>query len=458
MKTSTSLFRTALIWFGFAQPENSDHAHGHPHGEAGGHGHTHGVIDPTIATTERGIWAIKWSFIILAITASFQVVVVLLSGSVALLADTIHNVGDAVTAVPLWIAFLLARRKPSARFTYGLGRVEDLAGIAIVLIILFSAIIAGYSAIDRLLHPQPMQQLLWVMIAGVVGFIGNEVVAVLRIRVGRQINSAALIADGYHARTDGLTSLAVVLGAVGVWFGFPLADPIVGLLITIAIFGIVWQSAKAVLTRMLDGVEPEVIEEIRHAAEHVTGIRAVLDARARWLGHRLVAELDVAIDGHATVYVADALASSIEHELLAHLPALQSARIRIRPAGAEAMVDADENRIKQHSNHQHEHAAPEPVAVHGQLASGMIEIIDTPAGERMRFTASEVLPNMDAEIVIQREGEPEVLLLAQISNTAQFQSVSVPGEPHEFMAELRLRNGDRSEVLPFRMHEPHGHH
>lgn len=457
MKPSVSVFRSALVWLGFAQLESSDHAHGHPHGEAGGHGHTHGVIDPTIATTERGIWAIKWSFVLLAITALFQVVVVLLSGSVALLADTIHNVGDAVTAVPLWIAFLLVRRKPSARFTYGLGRVEDLAGITIVLIILFSAIVAGYSAIDRLLHPQPIQQLLWVMIAGVVGFIGNEVVAVLRIRVGRQINSAALIADGYHARTDGLTSLAVLLGAAGVWFGFPLADPIVGLLITIAIFGIVWQSAKAVLTRMLDGVEPELIDEIRHAAEHVPGIRAVLDARARWLGHRLVAELDVAIDGHATVYAADALASSIEHELLAHLPALQSARIRIRPVEAGATVNADENRIKQHGNHQHEHAAPEPVSVHGHLASGMIEIIDTPAGERMRFTASEVLPNLEAEIVIQREGEPEVLLLAPVSNTAQFQSVAVPGEPHEFTAELRLRNSDRSEVLPFRMREPHEH-
>ena len=141
-----------------------------------------------------------------------------------------------------------------------------------------------------------------------------------------------------------------------------------------------------------------------------------------------------------------------------HLPALQSARIRIRPAGAAAMVDAGENRIKQHSNHQHEHAAPEPVPVHGRLASGIIEIIDTPAGERIRFTTSEVLPNLDAEIVIHREGEPEVLLLAPVSNTAQFQSAAVPGEPHEFTAELRLRDGDRSEILPFRMHEPHGHH
>ena len=166
---------------------------------------------------------------ILSITAILQFVAVLATGSVALLADTIHNVGDAATAVPLWIAFLLARRKPSPRFTYGYGRAEDLAGVAIVLIILISAIVAAYEAIDRLIHPQPIIYLGWVALAGVIGFIGNEAVAVFRIRVGREINSAALIADGYHARTDGLTSLAVVAGAFGVWLGFPVADPIVGL-------------------------------------------------------------------------------------------------------------------------------------------------------------------------------------------------------------------------------------
>jgi cation diffusion facilitator family transporter len=289
------------------------------------------VIDPTIATTERGIWAIKWSFIILGITAALQLVIVLLSGSVALLADTIHNVGDATTAVPLWIAFLFARRKPSARFTYGLGRVEDLAGVVIVAIILFSALVAGYEAIDRLINPQPIALLGWVAAAGVVGFLGNEAVAVYRTRIGRQINSAALIADGYHARTDGLTSLAVVLGAVGVWLGFPLADPIVGLLITVAIFGIVWQSAKAVFTRMLDGIEPEVIAEVRHAAKHVPGIRRVLDVRARWLGHRLHAELDVALDGVLSVADAEAVAAALERELLAHIPALAAAHIRVRP-------------------------------------------------------------------------------------------------------------------------------
>jgi cation diffusion facilitator family transporter len=330
MKKLSSALKSARAWLGFSQPESGDH--GYHHGQGGDHGHTHGVVDPTLVTTERGIWAIKWSFVILAITALSQVAVVMISGSVALLADTIHNFGDAATAIPLWIAFRLAQRNASSHFTYGLGRVEDLAGVVIVLIILFSAIVAGYAAIDRLLHPQPIQHLLWVAVAGLAGFIGNEIVAVFRIRVGRQINSAALIADGYHARTDGLTSLAVVVGAVGVWLGFPLADPIIGLLITLAIFGIVWQSAKSVFTRMLDGVDPSVIEEIRHVAEHVPGVNAVLDVRARWLGHRLVTELDITVAGDATVSQADAVVSAFERELMGHLPALKSAHIRIRPS------------------------------------------------------------------------------------------------------------------------------
>src|SRR5215207_469132 len=311
----------ALDWLGFSSHGSHGRGLGHHDHDHGSHqGHTHGVIDPTIATTARGIWAIKWSFVILGITAVLQMVVVAASGSVALLADTIHNVGDATTAIPLWIAFLLARRKPTSTFTYGYGRVEDLAGISIVLIILLSALVAGYEAIDRIFHPQPITLLLWVAIAGVIGFVGNEAVAVFRIRVGREINSAALVADGYHARTDGLTSLAVVAGAIGVWLGFPLADPIVGLVITVAIFGIVWQSARSVLTRMLDGVEPGTVGEIRQAAEHVPGIEQVVDAKARWIGHRLHADLTIAVNDDLTLADANAISASLQRELFAHLP------------------------------------------------------------------------------------------------------------------------------------------
>ena len=306
--------------------------HDHPHDHLAGHGHTHGIVDPSITTNDRGLWAIKWSFVGLATTAVLQLVVVFLSGSVALLADTIHNFGDAATAIPLGIAFWFARKKPSRRFTFGYGRVEDLAGLAIVLTILASAIVAGYESVERLLHPQDISYLGAVIAASIIGFLGNEAVAIFRIRVGQEINSAALIADGYHARVDGWTSLAVLFGAVGVWLGYPLADPIIGLLITAAIFGIVIQSGKSIFFRMLDGAEPRIIDELRHAAEHVPQVREVTEVRARWLGHRLHAELNVAVDPELTIAQAHAIAAEVRHQLLHHLDYLSLVVIHVDPA------------------------------------------------------------------------------------------------------------------------------
>src|SRR5262249_7000732 len=154
-----------------------------------------------------------------------------------------------------------------------------------------------------------------VAIASVIGFLGNELVAIFRIRVGKEIGSAALIADGYHARTDGWTSLAVLLGALGVYLGYPLADPIIGLIITAAILGIVWQSIKTVVVRMLDGVEPEVVDQVRHAAAHVPGVLGTSDVRARWVGHRLRVEANVAVEPDLTVAEGHRIAKQVEHEL-----------------------------------------------------------------------------------------------------------------------------------------------
>ena len=313
-----------------------DHAHAHHHGHGGrdGHGHTHGVVDPSIVATERGFWAIKWSFAVLMVTALAQVVIVVLSGSVALLADTIHNFGDASTAIPLWIAFRFARLRPTRRFPFGYGRVEDLAGAVIVLTILFSAIVAGYESIDRLIHPRQVEYLGAVVAASILGFLGNEGVAIFRIRVGKEIGSAALIADGYHARVDGWTSLAVLFGAVGVWLGYPLADPLVGLGITLAILWIVWDSARSVFTRMLDGVDPQVLDDLIHAAQHVPEVRDVAEVRARWLGHRLHAELNIAVDPSLTVAQAHAVALTVHHQLLHHIPYLSAATIHVDPSTA----------------------------------------------------------------------------------------------------------------------------
>ncbi len=317
--------------------EHGDHGHHHDHDPPGrdsqGHGHTHGVVDPSIVSTERGVWALKWSFVGLMATALLQAVVVALSGSIALLADAIHNFGDASTAIPLGIAFVLARRGVTRRFTYGLGRVEDFAGLVIVATILVTAVIACYEAIQRLVHPQPVVLLWAVMLASVVGFVGNEAVAIFRIRIGWQIGSVALIADGYHARVDGWTSLAVLVGAVGVWAGYPLADPIAGLLISAAIFVLVWQSARSVLGRMLDSVDSDTLEAISHAASHVPRVEEVTDVRARWIGHRLHAELSVTVAGGLSVGEGHEVAREVRHQLLHHVPHLGGVTVHVDPVG-----------------------------------------------------------------------------------------------------------------------------
>lgn len=326
----------------------TEEAHGHGHGgHAHGHGHTHGVVDPMVTTTARGKWAVKWSFVALFITASIQLTVVILSSSVALLADCIHNFGDAATAIPLTIAFTLARRPATKRFNYGFGRVEDLAGLVVVLLILASAIVAGYVAIDRLRNPHPVSHLAIIMVASIVGFIGNEGVALFRIKIGKEIGSAALVADGMHARTDGWTSLAVLGGAVGVYFGFPLADPIIGLLITIAIMFVVWSSVKAVFSRMLDGVEPEYVDQITATAAKVAGVSGVNDVRARWIGHRLRAEIAIAVAPTLSVREAHEIAKTVSHDVEDELKFLSGTIVHVDPTD-----DSGERR----------HAVSEPAA------------------------------------------------------------------------------------------------
>jgi cation diffusion facilitator family transporter len=405
-------------------------------------------MDPTIATTSRGIWAIKWSFVLLMITSVLQMVIVAFSGSVALLADTIHNIGDAATAIPLWIAFMFARRKPSARFTYGLGRVEDLAGVAIVGIILFSAIVAGYQAIERLINPEPIAFLAWVAGAGVVGFIGNEAVAVFRIRVGREINSAALVADGYHARVDGLTSLAVVVGAVGVWLGFPLADPIVGLIITAMIFGIVWQSARSVFTRMLDGVEPEMLTGLRHSAEHVPGVRGVENVRARWMGHRLYAEADIVLDPSACVQAARAAAEAFRREAMAHMPALESLHV-----GVASGVAAGEPLAHSHGHaHPHAHAHRDSDVRMIDTGHGLhvLELHHHDEWSRWRFRPERGKPWGAREVTLVTErADGRQQAFTFVERDGFIESLEAVPEPHRFAIKLALGHGDHSHGLEF---------
>jgi cation diffusion facilitator family transporter len=319
--------------------DHADGDHGHEHGQ-GAHSHPVGIkgffiglfvphshdasdsIDDALEASNEGVRALKISLFILLGTTILQLVVVVISGSVALLADTIHNFSDALTAVPLWIAFILGRRAATRRYTFGYGRAEDLAGLSIVAVVALSAIIAAWQSIGRIIDPQPLHNLWWVLAAGVIGFIGNEAVAIYRIRVGQRIGSAALVADGVHARTDGFTSLAVVVGAIGVMLGFPLADPIVGLIISAAIIVLLCGTVRSIGRRLMDGIEPELVDKAEKALERTPGVLAVSRVQLRWVGHRLQGAAVIQVAASNTLAGAEGIVHEAEHELGHALPNL----------------------------------------------------------------------------------------------------------------------------------------
>ena len=293
-------------------------------------------IDGALESSTAGIRAVKISLLALGATSIAQLVIVLISGSVALLADTIHNFSDALTAIPLWIAFALGRRAATRRYTYGFGRAEDLAGLFVVAMITLSAAIAAIESIRRLIHPVAINHVGWVAVAGLVGFIGNELVAIYRIRIGRQIGSAALVADGLHARTDGFTSLAVLLGAGGVALGFPLADPIVGLLITIAILAVLRTAVRDVFRRLMDAVDPELVDAAEAALAAQPGVTGVRSVKMRWIGHRIHADAELDIDPATSLSDAHRLAHDAEHALTHAVPKLSTALVHAYPASHPA--------------------------------------------------------------------------------------------------------------------------
>jgi cation diffusion facilitator family transporter len=327
------------------QRHSHDHDEEHSHDHISGLGHflsdlfgTHShdakdSLDQALEASRDGIRAVALSVLILLLTAGIQAVVVVASGSVALLGDTLHNAADALTALPLWLAFRLGRRAPTSRFTYGYGKAEDLAGVAVIVLIAGSAGFAGYEAINRLIHPERITHLGFVMAAAVVGAVGNEVVAQYRIRVGRRIGSAALEADGIHARTDGVTSLLVLVGAVAVAVGVRWADPVVGVLITAAILVVGYQAVRSVGQRLLDAVDPAIVERISETVGAVDGVVAVTEVRARWAGHRLLAQVRLSVDGASSVTAAHEIAEMAHHELLHHISNLSDAIIHVDPSG-----------------------------------------------------------------------------------------------------------------------------
>ncbi|MEU4245529.1 cation diffusion facilitator family transporter [Actinoplanes sp. NPDC026619] len=318
----------------------SEHEHHDRHGGLGHrvrhlitpHSHdTADKVDPALEASREGMRALWISLGVLAATAALQVVIVVLSGSVALLGDTLHNVADALTAVPLGIAFWLGRRAATRAYTYGFGRAEDLAGVIIVLVIAGSSVLAAWFATERLVRPQTMSHLPWVFAAGLIGFAGNEIVARYRITVGRRIGSAALVADGLHARTDGFTSLAVVLAAAGAWLGWSWADPVVGLAITVAIAFVLKDAAREVCRRLMDRVDPELVDQAELALRAIPGVRDLAGLRLRWIGHRMHAEATIVVDRSLSLVDAHEIAADAEHQLAHHVPRLTGATVHVDP-------------------------------------------------------------------------------------------------------------------------------
>lgn len=335
--------------------------HGHSHGHQHGHGHDHhdqvetswlqrvkhalselvgghshdsaDQLDAELEANRDGRRALLVSLAVLGVTFAVQAAIVAVSGSVALLGDTLHNFTDALTAVPILVAFRLSTRPATSRYTYGYGRAEDIAGLFVVAMIALSAALTGYEAVNRLVNPRPLDHLWLVAIAGVVGFAGNELVAAYRIRVGRRIGSAALVADGLHARTDGFTSLAVVVGAAGVALGWQAADAVVGLLITVAILGVLRSAVREVVARLMDAVDANLVAEATAAVSDVDHVVAVDSLRIRWIGHTLRAEVDLAVQPDLSLLDAHEVAHHAEAHLLARVPRLTAATVHTSPAG-----------------------------------------------------------------------------------------------------------------------------
>ncbi len=349
---------------GAGHAHGHDHPHDHPEGRLRrlaelfiGHSHDPGdSIDDALTNDRRGIRALKVSLVLLAITAVAQLAVVVVSGSVALLADTIHNVSDALTAIPLWIAFAIGSRAATRRYTFGYRRAEDLAGLFVLLMIAGSAILAAYESISRLIDPEPITNIPIVIAAGLIGFAGNELVALYRIGVGRSIGSAALVADGYHARTDGLTSLAVVAGALGVAAGYPLADTLVGLLITAVILVVLKQATGQMLGRLMDAVEPELVEQVETIATSVPEVQSVDRLRVRWLGHTLEASMAITVDCDMTVSEGHRVSEEVRHRLLHEVRRLDTAVIHVNPCGHSGL---DAHELTRHHDSLAGHASSE---------------------------------------------------------------------------------------------------
>ena len=334
-------------------PHDHDHGHGHSHGPDG-HTHDHGpgivgwfqtvfhwhghsdqqsalASDQALLDNKEGIRVLWISLAALLITSLLQIFIVWLSGSVALLADTMHNIGDGLNSIPLLIALYLARRVATRRYTYGFGKAEDVAGIFIVISIAISAAIVFWESIQKFVNPEPMTNLGWVAAAAIIGFLGNELVAILEIRTGRKIGSAAMVADGLHARTDGLTSLAVLLAAGGTLMGLPILDPIIGILIGIAILFITKDAIVTMWYRLMDAIEPHYIDRAEAVISKQADVKKLRRIRMRWVGHRMHAEIIIAVEPDLTTIESHEIAEKLRHDMFHEFATMSDVMVHVDP-------------------------------------------------------------------------------------------------------------------------------
>lgn len=280
-------------------------------------------------TNRLGTRALLWSLLLLAATTVVQFIVYAASGSVALLADTVHNLGDALNSVPLLIAFWLARRPATKRYTYGFARAEDLGGLLVVVSILFSAGYILWEVGQKFANPTPIQNSGWVILAAIIGFLGNEAVARLETRVGTQIGSEAMVVDGRHARIDGLTSLAVLPAIFGSAVGLPILDPIFGVLIGIAILFITRDATISIWHRLMDAVDPATTDQVHALIRQAPRVRGIHALRLRWVGHSLWVEAKLDLDPHLTTSEIETLLIEIAHTLRDQVPNLDEVNLSI---------------------------------------------------------------------------------------------------------------------------------
>jgi cation diffusion facilitator family transporter len=313
--------------------DHEDHNHDHDHDEHG-HGHEHGRIDADLYGNRAGLRAVQISTAGMLLVAAIQFAIAWIGGSAGLFADALHNFGDVFTTIALWIAFVISNRAANQRYTYGYYRAEDLAGVFIVLVIVASAAASAIESMQKLISGNIPTQIYLSMAAALVGVAGNELLAQYKISVGKRINSIPLIADGHHSRIDGLTSLAAFVGLVGVKLGFPKADPIAGIAITIVIVTIVFSTSRSVLQRLLDAVDPHIVPSIITSALAVPGVEDVADVRARWVGHTLHIIMNIEVDAELTLSKAHAIAEEVRHRLFHDIKGISEVVIHTDPSSA----------------------------------------------------------------------------------------------------------------------------